>query len=685
MMKPTFHFLVSFFSMFVLYCATVSHAQEDDTLARKKAEAAMEKMTKGEFKNYYLRNHSRIPQQRINLGSQTEDSLENQRTLEKSKAFQTAPKDKVFPGEFEEVKAILITWPYIFYDSYGQIVYDTQIFKNIAFDYWGRAFKVTSTPDLSSNSEFPQIFAKLAKAIDENAEVWINIFNPGDSALIKNYMVKNNMPLSRARFFVNQGNSYWYRDCGPVAFYYGDQDSIGFIDFEYYGGRPLDDSIPVKIGQQAGYSVFTTQLEYEGGNILLDGCSDLFTSDVVYSNNEDTLGLYKYNSRQKTISMTRKAPLTQQQVRDSLKLLLDLDQIIVLPRLKYDGGTGHIDLYADLWDENNFIFSQMPDQMKKFTDYSIISKNVNFILTSIKNDGSKYNSSTLPFPRKDDGSWYKNDTNYARYTRTYSNHLFVNKTIVQPVFASTQSGDMAALQKDLDSIKSKYPGYNIIPIDIRAFDGMGGAIHCITKQIPAENPVRILHVPFNGNVEYKKSYPIIANVHNRSGIANTLCKWRYKGESIWNQVPLAPASPDSFSGQIENKRNLDTIEYFLEVTSNNGKTMTKPITAPAGFYSFSFQNTSTFVNDRENFGMKAVTFFQKSTMKKIFVRTSNINSDCTIRLFTITGKVVYTHFFKNESNGFIEIDIKSINPGTFIAVMQSSDGFAVKGKMTIMR
>ncbi len=682
MIKPTAHFLVSFFSLCIFYCVAVSNAQNDDTLARKKAKVALEKMTADDFKNYYKLNHSRIPQNRMNLSPPVDDTLESHQGLKKNKAVQTVPKDITFPGEFEEVKAILITWPYIFFNSYGQIVYDTQIFKNVAFDFWGRAYNVTSTPDLSTNSEFPPIFAKLAKTIDENAEVWINIFNALDSTLIKNYMIKNNMPLSHVRFFVNQGNSYWYRDCGPVAFYYGTQDSIGFVDFEYYGGRPLDDSIPIKIGQQAGYPVFTTQLEYEGGNILLDGCNNLFTSDEVYKRNADTLGLYKYNSQKKYLTMARKTPLTQQQVRDSLKLLLNLDQLLVLPRLKYDGGTGHIDLYADLWDESNFVFSQMPVQMKNFTDYSTINNNVSVILAFTKNSGDKFKNSTIPLPRKDDGSWYKNDTNYAMYTRTYSNHLFVNKTIIQPVFASTQSGDMADLQKDLDSIKSKYPGYNIIPIDIRAFDGMGGAIHCITKQIPADNPLRIIHLPFSGNTEYKKSYPVDAKIYNRSGIANAQCKWRYKGEFSWNLTQLTPASPDSFSGSIENKRNNDTIEYYLEATSNNGKTMTKPITAPAGFYSFSFQNTSTFTVGREADSKKHVIFIQKFPMKKLFVRTSGFNSDFTMRLFTITGKVVYSHKFCNNI-GLYEIDITSINSGTLIAVIQSSDGFTVKEKISI--
>jgi agmatine/peptidylarginine deiminase len=656
------------------------------TNSAKEVKALLDNMTKDDFRNYYRQHHSRLPSRILQTSPQPTDSSGVTTKLEKKTASRPLPADMLFPGEFEEVKAVLITWPYIFYTSNGAIDFEGQIFANIDFDYFGRAIAVTSTPDLNDNSEMAAIFTKLAKAIDDNAEVWINIFKAEDSTAIKNYLAKNNSTLRHARFFVNQGNSYWYRDCGPVAFYYGPQDSVGFIDFEYYGGRPLDDSIPIKIGRLAGYPVFTTSLEYEGGNLLLDGCGNLFASNVIYRLNGDTLGPYHYNPTSKTLSMPKKAALTQQQVMDSLKLFLNLKRMTILPRLKFDGGTGHIDLYADLRDENNFVFSQMPSQMKNFTDYPIISQNISTMMAFTRSDSSIFRKSMIPFPRKDNGSWYTSDANYQTYTRTYSNHLFINKTIIEPVFADSNSGDKANIQKDLDSIKMKYPGYTIVTIDCRAFDGMGGAIHCITKQIPADNPVRIIHQPIDSNPDYSQSYTISAQIHNKSGIANATCHWRYKGDATWKTISLSPIDSINFSGAIVNSKSKSTIEYYLEATSNNGKTIDKPITAPAGFYSFTSKDRSTdlyenpALSDRSTF-----TLFQGPSAGRLFIKTSHVNSDFELRLISISGRVVYCQKFAKKGNYCISISTSSINPGAYIAIVRSNDGTAVKEKLTIMR
>jgi hypothetical protein len=150
-------------------------------------------------------------------------------------------------------------------------------------------------------------------------------------------------------------------------------------------------------------------------------------------------------------------------------------------------------------------------------------------------------------------------------------------------------------------MKKAFPGYTIIPIDIRGFeddkdlytgfDGTGGAIHCITKQIPAENPIRILHKPiqdFVAGAVYNGNFPIKATITNKSGIQSATCFWRVKGESTWQQLPLAAGANNMFSAILNSPATMeyDTIEYYLSAVSNNGKTITKPMTAPDGFYSF---------------------------------------------------------------------------------------------------
>ena len=148
--------------------------------------------------------------------------------------------------------------------------------------------------------------------------------------------------------------------------------------------------------------------------------------------------------------------------------LFNLSHLKALPVLKYDGGTGHIDLYASMWDENNFVFTQYPPELSNLQDYTISSKNVDTILSLYSYHGKKYRGCNIPLPRKDDASWYSSNSDYEEYTRTYSNSTFVNNVIIQPIF-SNDVGHVFGIRA-INLMKRQFSGYTIIPIDIRGYD-----------------------------------------------------------------------------------------------------------------------------------------------------------------------------------------------------------------------
>jgi len=591
-------------NFFIAVCVVLfgysSVAQNTNEEVQLKDLEAVKRMS---ISDYYRTYHSRKPnaeQMEKLMKSIPAESVKQQKAGDGLEM----PEKFWFPGEFEEVQAILISWSYIHMDNSGSY-YANPINKDTAF--WeddkgktqvGRYVSYLDTYD--DESRMPIIFARLADAIQQGgAQVWINIVKAADSTAIKNYMRNKGMPLKNYRFFISPNNSIWYRDCGPVAFYYGDQDSIAFLDFEYYSGRPADDAIPINLGKTLKVPVYTTSVKFEGGNIILDGLGSLFTSDEVYNENASIYGqVYLDKGVLKTATRSK---LTKQQVNDSLTHLLGLDRLKALPRLKYDGGTGHIDLYATMWDENNFVFTKYPPQLSKLTDYTISSQNIDTILSMHSFFDKEYRGRDIPLPRKDNGTWYTSNNDFNKYTRTYSNSTFVNNVIIQPIFSDEKWG---AHGWDLDAIeqmKKAFPGYKIIPIDIRGFeddlnfwtgfDGTGGAIHCITKQIPAENPIRIIHgaiQDFADDAIYNGDFPIEATITNKSGIDSAVCFWRVKGESDWQLLPLEEGEENLFSAVLSRPTEIenDTIEYYLSATSNNGKTITKPMTAPDGFYSF---------------------------------------------------------------------------------------------------
>jgi hypothetical protein len=335
-----------------------------------------------------------------------------------------------------------------------------------------------------------------------------------------------------------------------------------------------------------------------------------------------------------------------------------------------------------MWDENRFVFSQYPTEMKNFTDYLIVSKNIDTLLSITRSNGKNYTKSYIPFPKKDDGTWYKNNNDYANYTRSYSNHLFVNKAIIQPVFADESTGDINGTKNDLQKISEAYPGYKIYPIDIRSFDGDGGAIHCITKQIPADNPIRIYHTPIDEIVKTESHYTLNATIQNKSGIADAKVFWRYKDDANWNSENFSPLGNDNFQAVINNDKNSGVIEYYIQATSNNGKTITKPMTAPNGFYSFNFNLLSV---KEENFANEKIgEFFPNPSKSSSQININIIEQPIQMTISNTLGEVIYSNNFtlSSSENGLI-LSTSKLEKGVYLITFYLENGSKVSRKLIV--
>ncbi len=516
------------------------------------------------------------------------------------------PNDRVwFPGEWEEVKAIVVT-PYYEYapaqsQGAGYWMADPLVTG------WAQYYKYSNTRGwtesgmgpykaiMDTTSSFGNVSFYLMDAIQQGgAEAWVRVERRADSAKVLRKLQRMNLRRDNVKFIVGPGNSFWYRDCGPICFYYGDEDNVAMLDFGYYPGRALDDSLPTIIHQQMGIPNYHTPIEWEGGNCLVDGAGMVFSSDALYSNNADSYGQLTWDGQDiNTLNYSHTTSLNRNQVKQALHDLLGQRATYILPAYQYDGGTGHIDLYADAWDENGFVFSVMPDTYSNWVDYSTGQKNIDSLCSYMSFfEREYYQMGEIPFPSTDNGGNFSSQIQYNnQYTRTYSNHTFVNNLIMQPCFSEVVNGQPSAEwdRNNIEALKAAYPGYTIYPVDVRDFDGSGGAIHCITKQIPAENPIRILHKNIHDTIgDSMETIPVSAIITNKSGIAHAEVVYRIEGGE-WQTASLT-SNGNRFNGSMT--RSVTAVpqhsyEYYISATSNNGKTITKPMTASqGGYYTF---------------------------------------------------------------------------------------------------
>lgn len=525
-----------------------------------------------------------------------------------TKGAKDLPQDRVwFPGEWEEVQAIVVTPLYDYAPAENQgsgywmadplVTGWAQYYKySTGSGRWTEQGMGPYKANMDTTSTFGNVSFYLMDAIQQGgAEAWVRVERWADSAKVLRKLQRMNLRHNNVKFIAGPGNSFWYRDCGPICFYYGDEDNVAMLDFGYYPGRALDDSLPTIIHQQMGLPNYHTPIEWEGGNCLVDGVGMVFSSDALYSNNADQYGQLTWDGQDiNTLTYSRATPLNRNQVKQALHDLLGQRATYILPAYEYDGGTGHIDLYADAWDENGFVFSVMPEVYSNWVDYRTGQKNIDS-LCSYKSffDREYYQMGHIPFPSKNDGSNFSSQNEYNRnYTRTYSNHTFVNNLIMQPCFSEVVNGQPTAEwdRQNIEALKAAYPGYTIYPVDVRDFDGSGGAIHCITKQIPAENPVRILHKNMHDTIgiDSMETIPVSAIITNKSGIAHAEVVYRIDGGE-WQTASLSSNS-NRFNGSMPRSvaaTPQHSYEYYISATSNNGKTITKPMTAnQGGYYTF---------------------------------------------------------------------------------------------------
>lgn len=460
------------------------------------------------------------------------------------------PADLVVPGEFEESQAVLLRW------STGY-----------------------------SNS-FNELYSKLIDAIQQEVPAWIMIQDGADSTDVFNTLASYGVTLTNYEFLIIPTNSVWTRDYGPWGFYYTDDDNIGIVDLHYYTSRPQDDQVPAYIAQYMGLEYWSSDIRHEGGNLMVDGFGHAYHSTSLLQNNQTFNGWTYATTRAEHESLFRTTNVTE------------------ATRLECDGGTGHIDMYAKLFDEESMIVSEYPEVVTA-QDRTIIEDNVDLFESESSIYGSPLNIARIPMPLRDNGAFSTTCTQINNDARGYVNGLFVNKTFIVPIY-SDESSPQANRDYDeaaLDLIRETMPGYNVVGIDARALTPLGGAIHCITMQIPASNPIRFWHPKIAGLQSARANYHILSEIMNSSGIAEAKCMWKIKGQSTWNEVTLVDSS-GYFVGDISNQgfTTQDTIIYYLDATSNNGKNMTKPIVAPDGYYTFFFDEDFNPVVDCPGLG-----------------------------------------------------------------------------------
>jgi len=541
----------------------------------------------------------------------------------------TSPEKTWLPGEFEESESVIIGWGA--YDADGKV---------------------------DTTSELAQISSKLCIGIQPETVVLIRINQASDSFAIKRYMDDIGQPLYNHRFIIKWADDWWARDFGPIGYYQGEKDSLILADFKYYPGREHDNVIPATLSHLNNVGHKITRMNYEGGNLIADGFGKVFYSSVVSEANSAT--------------GTHFPTLISSLVADSMRKILQADQVVQLPALNCDGGTGHLDLYLKMMDEETWIAGQYPTVITA-SDKTLSESNITLLKGMNSIYGRPYRIFRIPLPTDNNGAYTQQITcsNLNNAGRSFINGITVNKTFIYPIWDSPGSGNINQRKQVEANLKKWFPGMKLFGIDVRAMTGFGGQLHCITMQIPTPNPIKFWHPAFRDKQTLKPLYHLVSTIGNKSGIETATCKWRKGVNGTWNTITLSDSS-GFYIGDIVGNGFLagDTIQYYLQAKSNNGKTAFKPITAPEGYFEFVLSTTTGLSQDID--GENQLISMYPNPGNGFINVTTKLTNNLEVRILDFSGKEVYRKSLaRKESNSDYSIQTDGLPSGLYLVTFFS--------------
>jgi agmatine deiminase len=504
---------------------------------------------------------------------------------------------------------------------------------------------IINRPELRDEALEP--FIKVAEVcIAENIDFYL-LDPPNNIVDFDTVFANRGISSPLIHIFDDQGFLFPYvRDIGPFSIYENGVGQLSFVGFP-------DDVVASLMANELDYPFVALEESFDGassyddgGNHLVDGHGELTIKNR---------GAFFPNG------LVESSP----EYRDKMG---------IANTLHLTGVDIHVDYWLKLINEETFVVSFIPSENldpvidDRFDWQDTIAANIDYLQSTINSTFGR------PFefipirnaPTFDDVSI---NTTYLSYTASYVNSLFLNNTILVPQFAVEpyDSDALAAYAKAL-------PGYNIVGLNCRSYATGAGAIHCLTREIYADNPIYFKHAWLKDTVDATPGYPIEAVVRSQIPLASVGVYWSTSPQGPYIEEPMLNSDDDIYLAAIPEQPLGSTIYYYLSATSTAGKTITKPFVAPGGHYKFVVGTATSIGNNtpipdgftlRQNYPNP---FNPMTTIAFDLPVRMNIN----LTIFNARGQLVTTLLERTMAAGkhTVQFDASSLSSGIYFARLQ---------------
>lgn len=502
---------------------------------------------------------------------------------------------------------------------------------------------------------YQNILLQIVQAAVEECKVLITTQNQG---AVTTFLSSNGVNMSQVEFLDAPSNSIWIRDYAGNTIYENDVEDRALVDWIYNRPRPLDNDMPVAHANYVGVPLYrtnsgTNDLVNTGGNFMSDGLGNAFASKLVLQENEagNPYGV---------------SPKTEAQIDDIMFNYQGITNYIKMDQVPYDP-IDHIDMHMKLLDEQTLLVSRYPAGV---ADGPQIEANIDYVTSNFQTPfGTDYKIKWIDAPPSSGGNYPDN----GGYYRTYTNSVFVNGTIIVPAYRPEVDGPALAYYEEL------LPGYTIVGIDVdnqgENLIALNGAIHCITHSIGVADPLWIVHQPLE-EVNTTVNIPLNAMIKHNSGISEAKIHWREAGDTNFQETPMSFDSDDNWVSSLTVPSDATTIEYYIWAAANSGKTLTRPIVAPEGYWTFNITNLSAGDWAQNNI----VGPYPNPASGEVSFILNNISGEIDVTIHNVLGQKLYENTVE-QGNGKITLTLNPDWNGMLIVTFSGEFGTVNKKVM----
>jgi len=301
------------------------------------------------------------------------------------------------------------------------------------------------------NAELTQMVVPITTG-DSLAKVYLVVADDNQEAHASQNLASAGADMDRVVFVQAPNDSVWIRDYGP-RFVSADFQRI-IIDHTYeVASRPLDNQVPVHVGDFLDESVYEIPLVHGGGNYHQFSYGQAYATDSILGRNPG---------------------MTAEQVKDYYALYQGVDLTLLgsLP-LSFDG-TQHLDMWFLPVDDENVIIGD-------YTDPPDGTHPIPQEVIDVTEDAAELMDTRGYTVHRIPGWRVTNPQPWGSYTHiTYTNSVIVNDLVITCEFDGFDKQNAQVM----DTLESVFTDRDVIAINCDNIIHSSGALHCIVKHKP---------------------------------------------------------------------------------------------------------------------------------------------------------------------------------------------------------